>query len=230
MTEFIKKVGRKAKKVYAEAQQEAKKVYDEAQREAQSQSQRPNDRPRARPAPPAKTCEFWSCRGAIRDDHFLCRDHYARLQEGSIAKCPLCDRYKDAQYETCLECDTKPRPRATGERRAPYQATRDPDPAWEAGDAEATSFFTYVLKLDGGQFYVGQTRDLRARLMEHRHGTGASVPRGKNPKLQWFATMSTRRQAMAKEKQLKELLKRNPRALRKLIIDFRDIHRELEFD
>ena len=219
MTEFIKKVGR-----------EVKKAYDEAQREAQSQAQRPKARPRTRPAPAATTCEFWSCQEVIRDDHFLCRDHYSRLQEGSINQCPSCGRYKDAQYETCLDCDAKPRPRATRERSAPYQTQQDVDPAWQAGDAEATSFFAYVLKLDGGQFYVGQTRDLRARLMEHRQGSGASVPRGKHPKLQWFAMMSTRRQAIAKEKQLKEILKRNPREMRKLIIDFRDIYSELEFD
>ena len=221
MTEFIKKVGR-----------EVKKAYDEAQREAQSQSEKLKARPRARPAPAATTCEFWSCREETRDDHFLCRDHHSRFEEGSIDRCPSCGRYKDAQYETCLDCHAKPRPRTTREQGASYQTKRDTDSAWawEAGDAEATTFFAYVLKLDGGQFYVGQTRDLRARLMEHRQGSGASVPRGKHPKLQWFSMMSTRRQAMAKEKQLKELLARNPRELRKLIIDFRDIHRELEFD
>jgi len=32
--------------------------------------------------------------------------------------------------------------------------------AWEAGDSEANEFYVYVLKLDGGDFYVGQTRDL----------------------------------------------------------------------
>ena len=219
MTEFIKKVGR-----------EVKKAYEEAQREAQRQPQRPKPRPRARPTPAVKICEFWSCQEEIREDHFLCRDHYSRLQEASIDECPSCGRYKDALYETCLECNTKPSPRTTRESRAAYRTRRDVDPAWEAGDAEATSFFAYVLKLDGGQFYVGQTRDLRARLMEHRQGTGALIPRGKHPKLQWFAMLTTRRQAMAKEKQLKELLKRNPREMRKLIIDFRDIHRELEFD
>ncbi|MCH7607950.1 MAG: GIY-YIG nuclease family protein [Chloroflexi bacterium] len=219
MTEFIKKVGR-----------EVKKAYGEAQREAQRQSQRPKPRPRTRPAPAAKICEFWSCQEEIREDHFLCRDHHSELQQDLINKCPSCGRYKDAQYETCLDCHAKPRPRTTRETNTRYRTRQDPDPSWEAGDAEATSFFTYVLKLDGGQFYVGQTRDLRARLMEHRQGTGADAPRGKHPKLQWFAVMSTRRQAMAKEKQLKELLKQNPREMRNLIIGFRDIYRELEFD
>ena len=219
MTQFIKKVGR-----------EVKKAYDEAQREAQRSSQRPKARSRTSPAPATKTCEFWSCQVEIRDEHFLCRDHYSAFQEDSIDQCPSCGRYKDAQYETCLECDAKLRPRTTREKGAAYQIQSDAAPAWEAGDAEATSFYAYVLKIDGGQFYVGQTRDLRARLMEHRQGTGALISRGKHPKLQWFAMLTTRRQAMAKEKQLKELLKRNPREMRKLIIDFRDVHRELEFD
>ena len=159
MTEFIKKVGR-----------EVKKAYDEAQREAQRQSQRPKPRPRTRPAPVAKICEFWSCQEEVRDDHFLCRDHYSQFQEDSIDKCPSCGRYKDAQYETCLECNAKLQPRTTRESRAPYRTHRDVDPAWEAGDAETETFFAYVLKLDAGEFYAGQTRDLRARLMEHRDG------------------------------------------------------------
>ena len=219
MTEFIKKVGR-----------ELKKAYDEAQREAQSQSQRRNARPRARPAAAAKTCEFWSCREEVRDDHFLCRDHYSRFQEGSIDQCPSCGRYKDAQYETCLECDAKLRQHTTRETGAPYQTQRDTDPAWEAGDAEATSFFAYVLELDGGQFHVGHTRDLRARLMEHRHGTGAKATSGKHPKLQWFAIVHTRDEAIEAEKRMKALVKRNPREVRKLIIQFRDLYKELDLD
>ena len=219
MTEFIKKVGR-----------EVKKAYDEAQREAQRQSQRSKPRPRTRPAPAAKICEFWSCQEEIRDDHFLCLDHYSRFKEDSINECPSCGRYKDALYETCLECNAKLSPRTTRESRAPYRIHRDVDPAWEAGDAEATSFFAYVLKLDDGQFYVGQTRDLRARLMEHRDGTGAGATKGKHPKLQWFSVMSTRPEAIEMEKKMKALLKRNPREVRKLIIQFRDMYEELGFD
>ena len=219
MTEFIKKVGR-----------EIKRVYDEAQVEAQRQSQRSKVRPRTRPAAPAaKTCDFWSCQEEVRGDHFLCRDHYSRLQEGSVDKCPSCGRYKDAQYGTCLECDAKPRPRTTRENSAPYTTHRDVDPAWEAADAETETFFAYVLKLDAGEFYAGQTRDLRARLMEHRDGKVLTT-RGRHPKLQWFAIVPTRDEAIAAEKRMKALVKRNPREVRKLIIKFHDMYEELDFD
>ena len=218
MTEFIKKVGR-----------EVKKAYDEAQREAQRQSQRSKSRPRTRPAPAAKICEFWSCQEEIRDDHFLCLDHYSRFKEDSINECPSCGRYKDALYETCLECNAKLSPRTTRESRAAYRTRRDVDPAWEAGDAETETFFAYVLKLDAGEFYAGQTRDLRARLMEHRDGKVLTT-RGRHPKLQWFAIVPTRDEAVAAEKRMKALVKGNPREVRKLIIKFQDMYEELDFD
>ena len=62
---------------------------------------------------------------------------------------------------------------------------------WASGDAEATEFFVYILKLDGNVFYAGQTRELRERLMEHRDGDTVSTA-GKNPRLAWFTQVSTR--------------------------------------
>ena len=66
---------------------------------------------------------------------------------------------------------------------------REHSDAWEAKDAEANDFYVYVLKLDDGSFYAGQTREIRERLLEHRDGTTKSTA-GRNPKLVWFSTVA----------------------------------------
>ena len=105
---------------------------------------------------------------------------------------------------------------------------REHSDAWEAKDAEADEFYVYVLKLDDGSFYAGQTRELRERLMEHRDGTTRSTV-GRSPKLVWFSTVSTRVQATVLEVQLKKLCDRNPREIRRWVRRFRDLVEELDF-
>ncbi|MYC97526.1 MAG: hypothetical protein F4X14_21445 [Caldilineaceae bacterium SB0661_bin_32] len=95
-------------------------------------------------------------------------------------------------------------------------------------DAIATEFFTYILKLEGGLFYVGQTRELRERLMEHRDGL-VKTTSGKNPRLVWFTTVSSREQSLALESKLYRLNKRNPRDIRRMVRSFQDLVEELDF-
>jgi predicted GIY-YIG superfamily endonuclease len=137
-----------------------------------------------------------------------------------------------AQYGECLECQDKapaqtqrrqPAKRATSRRYEPEHSD-----AWEANDAEADEFFAYILKLDGGMFYAGQTRELRERLSEHKDGQARSTA-GRNPKLVWFGIVSTREGATELEVELKKLVDRNPRAIRRMITDFHDLVRELDF-
>ena len=54
--------------------------------------------------------------------------------------------------------------------------------SWDAGDAAAEVFYTYILKLNDGSFYAGQMRDLQPRLMEHRDGTTKTTD-GRDPRL-----------------------------------------------
>jgi predicted GIY-YIG superfamily endonuclease len=91
----------------------------------------------------------------------------------------------------------------------------------------ASEFYVYILRLDGRQFYAGQTRDLRARLMEHREG-GTSSTAGRNPKLAWFDIVSTRDEATTVEARLKGLIDRNPREIRKMVIRFSDLLKEVD--
>lgn len=100
--------------------------------------------------------------------------------------------------------------------------------AWEKGDLEASRFFVYLLKLEGGDYYAGHTRDLRARLTEHRDGR-AKTTAGRNPKLVWFVGVRSRDDAACAEVALKEQMHRNPRETTKRVLGFQDLVRELDF-
>ena len=118
-------------------------------------------------------------------------------------------------------------PKTTRRTRDRYK--REHSERWEAGDAEATEFYVYILKLDRGRFYAGQTRELRERLMEHRDGLTKSTA-GQNPKLVWFSTVPTREEAVTVEVELKRLCDKNPREVRRRVRRFQDLAQELDFD
>ena len=169
-----------------------------------------------------KVCEMWNCEQPIRSRYFLCGDHYDEYRDGLLDKCPGCDRFKDVQYERCIECNNLDQRSKAG----PYR--REHSKAWELGDAEATEFFVYLLKLKDGTFYAGQTRELRERLMEHRDGQTKSTA-GKDPKLVWFEVVDTREDAEEMEAELKHLRDKNLREIRRMVLDFQDLVKELDF-
>lgn len=169
-----------------------------------------------------KVCAMWDCSQVIRRNHFLCFDHYEGMEKGRIDRCPGCGRFKSARYETCPDC----RSAKQGSVRSAYP--KEHSDAWAAGDADATEFYVYILKLNNGKFYAGQTRELRPRLMEHRDG-GTKSTAGKDPKLVWFTETLTREQATELEVELKELCDKNPREIRNMVIDFKDLVEELDF-
>ena len=49
-------------------------------------------------------------------------------------------------------------------------------------DKDADRFFVYILLLNSGEYYVGQTREIHERLHEHRNNQNRST-KGKEPKL-----------------------------------------------
>ena len=85
------------------------------------------------------------------------------------------------------------------------------------------------MKLEDGSFYAGQTREIRERLMEHRDGMTKSTA-GKDPKLVWFTTVTTREQATDYEVQVKRVCDGNPREIRRWIRRFQDLVEEFEFE
>ena len=170
----------------------------------------------------AKQCVFWDCNQNIQQTHTYCYDHYGEYADGYVDNCPSCGRGKYAEYDACLDCYKK------GDRPPTKQTSYDLEysPAWEAGDSEAFEFYVYILKLSDNSFYVGQTRDLRPRLSEHRDSKVRGTA-GKSPELAWFTVVPTRRDATELEAELKEIRDNNERLLRQIIIGFEDMVREM---
>lgn len=111
-------------------------------------------------------------------------------------------------------------------RRSPY--TLRPSKAWRRNDERARSFYVYILKLDDGAFYIGQTRELMERMLEHRGGRTPSTV-GRNPKLQYFEILPSRESAMEREVEIRKAVKRNNREIMRMVIGVRDLVDELDF-
>ena len=204
------------------------KSLDEAAQEAQRR--RAEGRPVGHATYRRNICLFWDCDTPIRADHVFCYPHFQEFQDGDVDECPGCGQGKYIQYEVCLECFNRSPQRLarTGPKLANTWYKPEYSPAWDAGDATATEFFVYILKLDGGGFYAGHSREIRARLSEHRDNRVQSTA-GRHPKLVWYGTLPTREAAAEAEARLKRLIDNNPRAVRRMVIDFRDLVEELDF-
>ena len=180
----------------------------------------------------ANTCLFWDCKKRIRDNHVFCYEHFQGLQAGKVDECPGCGFAKDAQYETCLDCRNNGRRSSAkgskGGGRSKSWYKPEYSPQWEARDAKTDTFYVYLLKLDGGRFYAGQTRELRERLSEHRDGHTKSTA-GRNLKLVWFGVLPSREAATSTEVELKKLVDSNPREIRRMVIGFKDLVQELDY-
>ena len=180
----------------------------------------------------ANTCLFWDCKKRIRENHVFCYEHFQGLQAGKVDECPGCGLAKDAQYEVCLDCRNNGRRSSTkgskGGSRSKGWYKPEYSPQWKARDAKTTTFYVYLLKLDDGHFYAGQTRELRERLSEHRDGHTKSTA-GRNPKLVWFGVLPSREAATSTEVELKKLVDSNPREIRRMVIGFKDLVQELDY-
>ncbi len=126
------------------------------------------------------------------------------------------------------QAEGSPAPAGRKPRKTSGKYKKEYSRKWKSGDAEATEFFVYILKLDGNIFYAGQTRELRERLMEHRDGDTSSTA-GRNPKLVWFTKVSSRDEATTIESDLKRLCDQNPREVRRKVRHFQDLVEELDF-
>jgi predicted GIY-YIG superfamily endonuclease len=90
----------------------------------------------------------------------------------------------------------------------------------------------YVLKLEGGHLYVGQTTNLPVRMVEHRDGAVPST-KGKNPKLAYYeAYEGDKDRVITREVELTRM-NQSPsgrRQLRQMIEDFRAPLRLVDLD
>ena len=162
-----------------------------------------------------KVCRYQDCERGIQPWFELCVPHYGSRKSGEIDECPSCDQYKDAGFPTCRDC------------HSPDKYKPEENPVWEAVDDEDDVFFVYILKLDGGKFYAGHTRELRERMSEHRDGKTRSTA-GKNPRLVWFDAVDTRQEAAEGEAYLKKLIDTNEREVRRMVTEFLDLIREVD--
>lgn len=178
-----------------------------------------------------------------RNDYPLCRQHYDAAESGGINKCSGCANYKPSQFPLCAACyagqgrganpgaslrTAQSRPQVSAATPAQDKYAPESSPKWAAGDANATEFYVYILRLVGGEFYVGQTRELPERLSEHRDGKVQST-RERKPRLIWFTELSSREAATALESELKRTADFEPRKIRRMMVSFRELVRELDF-
>jgi predicted GIY-YIG superfamily endonuclease len=103
-----------------------------------------------------------------------------------------------------------------------------PSKAWAKRDKGVEKFYVYILKLDDGDYYIGQTRELRERMIEHRDGRTASLGTRKC-KLQYFEILGSRESAMLREKELTDISKKNRREIVRIIREFHDVTAELDY-
>jgi len=172
-----------------------------------------------------KICQYWNCSKNIRANHFLCAEHYEDYEDYVIDRCPKCGRYKDIEYDVCKDCYAAPKKSIA---KASYPQVRvEHSKVWEKGDQGVEKFFVYILKNNTGEFYAGHTRDLRARLGEHRDGKTKSTS-GKNLTLQYYEILNSRRAAEQREVEFKRLITSNERKVRIMIQEFQDLHREVQ--
>ncbi len=170
------------------------------------------------------TCAYQDCEQRIASWYQLCRTHNGAKEKGEIDECPKCRQFKDANYPLCRNCNTAGR-NQTGSSPGRYEP--ESNPKWEAADDDGDVFFIYILKLDGGKFYAGHTRELRERMGEHRDGKTRSTA-GKNPRLVWFDCVYTRVEAAGGEAYMKELIDKNEREVRRMVREFQDLLGEVD--
>jgi predicted GIY-YIG superfamily endonuclease len=114
-------------------------------------------------------------------------------------------------------------------KRINDQTTPKPSKAWAKKDEGVDAFYVYILRFDNGLFYIGHTRELRERMLEHKSGTTVSTS-GKHPKLLYFEVLKTRTEAMIRESEIKKIYKKSNREILRMITRFYDLVRELDFE
>ena len=86
--------------------------------------------------------------------------------------------------------------------------------------AEPSYFFSYVLQLDDGSYYIGSTNAPYARWTEHAIGNGAKATAGHTFTIRMVAPFLSRREAEYNERRLQRALDKNPASLEALLTVF----------
>ena len=103
-------------------------------------------------------------------------------------------------------------------------------PVYTHGPVVHQTRFLYILKLEGGKYYVGQTNDIELRLQEHRDGLTQSTA-GKNPKLVFFEEWRGDKGALNDEEDLlTQLNSKTPRAIRRIVNDWQRLMKLVQIE
>ena len=82
-------------------------------------------------------------------------------------------------------------------------------------------YYVYIMQNgDDGQFYIGQTNDLEARVLEHSLDAGAEATKGGSFGLVWFTHTHDRDMAKRMEERLQRTLARSPLEIEELVDRF----------
>ena len=157
-------------------------------------------------------CYFSTCPTPVEEGVFWCIEHLHAFRHGLLDDCPGCGFGKETCYSTCPEC-------------CPASTALHGEDKLPVGPAPQR-FYVYVLQLEGGVFRAGSTSDLQVRLMEHRHGIVPPTA-GRNPRLAWFTMVESPAAAESLKIELRRLCRDDPREMRRWVITFRDLVRDL---
>ena len=140
----------------------------------------------------------------------LCYSHWKEFDAFEISECTRCHWFDTlvgefTDEDLCWECV------AREQRKYP------PTIVYPHGPVEHHVRYLYILKLDGGAYYAGQTNTLEIRLREHQDGSTRPT-RGKHPKLVWFEEWVGQRDELNhREDELTHIALKRPRQIRRII-------------
>lgn len=167
-------------------------------------------------------CARIDCKKTIAFERPLCYKHWKEFDRFEISEYERCHWFDElvgvsSEDDLCYECIDRER------RGYPPRQVHNHAPV------ERQVRYLYILKLDGGQYYVGQTNELGLRLKEHQDGLTAST-KGRHPRLVWFEKwIGNRDELNDEESELTRLCKQNPRAIRRMVTEWQKLFRLVDF-
>ena len=152
----------------------------------------------------------------------LCWKHWKDFDALLIFECDQCHWFDELVGEftdenLCYECVDR-------ERHG-----FPPTPVYAHCPVERRVRFLYILKLDEGKYYIGQTNSLELRLSEHSDGT-VRTTRGRHPKLVCFEKWVGRYDELIEEEsEMTRIAVNNPRVIRHMVEEWQKSYRLVDF-
>jgi predicted GIY-YIG superfamily endonuclease len=100
---------------------------------------------------------------------------------------------------------------------------------WLKKDEGCSKFYVYILKRENKNLYIGYTRELKERFLEHKEGVTPSTA-GEHPKLRYFEILPTREAAKNRETELQHLLRYNRRELFRIMTEFQSLVSQVDLN